>query len=57
MGLNELLFHHQVALIQYAADNKSSRDNGTSFDVVRHYEARIARLRHEIGAAAYPRWP
>ncbi|MFS0851057.1 hypothetical protein AB3M93_16555 [Novosphingobium panipatense] len=57
MGLNELLFHHQVALIQYAADNKSSRDNGTSFDLVRHYEARIARLRHEIGAAAYPRWP
>jgi hypothetical protein len=28
----------------------------SAFDLVRHYETRIARHRRELGVAAYPRW-
>lgn len=56
MDLNQLLFHHQVALIDYATRDKSDEHRGSRFDLVRHYETRIARLRHDMGVATYPRW-
>ncbi len=54
MDLNDLLYHHQVALIR-AAKVSASRTHA-AFDLVRHYEARLARHRQELGVAAYPRW-
>lgn len=54
MDLNELLYHHQVALIRAA--EVSARRAHAAFDLVRHYEARLARHRQELGVAAYPRW-
>ncbi len=56
MDLNQLLFHHQRALIQYAARDKDYHERGSRFDMVRHYETRIARLRHDMGISAYPHW-
>ena len=54
MDLNEILYHHQIALIRAAeAPVRRARD---AFDLVRHYEARLARHRLELGVAAYPRW-
>lgn len=56
MDLNQLLYHHQIALIQFATHNKGNRDAGSRFDLVRHYETRIARLRQGMGVSAYPKW-
>jgi len=56
MDLNQLLYHHQVALIRCAAHEADSPARGTRFDLVRHYEARIARLRRDLGVAGYPQW-
>lgn len=56
MDLNQLLYHHQIALIQFGTRNKGNRDAGSRFDLVQHYETRIARLRQDIGVSAYPQW-
>lgn len=53
MDLNELLYHHQVALIR--ATEVSTRRAHAASDLVRHYEARLAHHRVELGVAAYPR--
>ncbi len=56
MDLNQLLFHHQIALIQYAVHDKDVHSRRSRFDLVRHYETRIARLRNDMGVAVYPQW-
>lgn len=56
MDLNQLLFHHQIALIRYAARDQDDRERGSRFDLVRHYEIRIARLRNDMGVQSYPQW-
>lgn len=55
MDLNQLLFQQQRAIIDYAA-SKTSSLKGSQFDLVRHYERRITRLRHDMGVADYPAW-
>jgi hypothetical protein len=54
VDLNHLLFQHQVAVM----DARAPRDRcaGSRYDLVRHYETRIARLRQKLGVAAYPEW-
>ncbi|WP_218847438.1 hypothetical protein [Sphingomonas sp. R3G8C] len=39
-------------------DAQAPRDRraGSRYDLVRHYETRIARLRQKLGVAAYPEW-
>lgn len=56
MDLNQLLYHHQLALIDYAARDTIDDRHGSRFDLVRHYEKRIARLRHDMGVVPYPHW-
>lgn len=56
MDLNQLLFHHQIALMQYSAQDSGRSRVGPRFDMVRHYETRIARLRKDMGVLAYPSW-
>lgn len=53
MDLNELLFHHQVALIHGA--ETPQRSAGGDHDLARPFESMLLRLRDELGAAAYPR--
>jgi hypothetical protein len=56
MDLNQLLFHHQVALMQ--SDDADVRTPlGSRFDMILHYERRIAKLRREMGTTQYPAWP
>ena len=47
MDLNELLFHHQVALI--GASEPSHRP-----DAVAHYSRLLEALRQRLGVAPYP---
>lgn len=54
MDLNYLLFQHQVAVMD--AQTPRDRRAGSRYDLVRHYETRIARLRQTLGVAAYPEW-
>jgi hypothetical protein len=54
MDLNELLYHHQVALIRAA--QVPLRCTQSAFDLVRHYETRLAHHRLELGVVGYPRW-
>lgn len=54
MDLNHLLFQHQVAVMD--AQTAPDRCAGSRFDLVRHYETRIARLRQKLGVASYPEW-
>lgn len=60
MDLNQLLFHHQIALIKYSScgieDSSDVEPNGSRFDLVTHYARRIARLREEMGVTVYPEW-
>ncbi|MEE4454040.1 hypothetical protein [Novosphingobium resinovorum] len=56
MDLNQLLFHHQIALIEYTVRDRNDHEHRSRFDLVRHYETRIARLRHDMGVQAYPQW-
>lgn len=55
MDLNQLLFHHQIALIREDL-RKPSASSGSRFDLAAYYERRIHRLRREMGAAQYPSW-
>lgn len=56
MDLNQLLFDHQIALIRYAARSGKAGECGSQYNLVRHCEARIARLRHDLGVPSYPQW-
>lgn len=53
MDLNQLLFHHQVALMNnFGTIHHISQ--GSNFDLVAYYEERIARLRRQMGVFQYP---
>jgi len=52
--LNHLLFQHQVAVLQASGHPPAFGHRG--FDLVRHYQTRIDRLRSSLGAALYPDW-
>lgn len=55
MDLNQLLFHHQVALIRKSRGAVAAMAPASSrFDLVQHYEHRIGRLRRKMGVIAYP---
>ncbi|MCJ2181032.1 hypothetical protein [Novosphingobium album (ex Hu et al. 2023)] len=56
MDLNQLLFHHQLALIQLDTPDVQTGKRQRQFDLVRHYEKRITRLREEMGVSRYPGW-
>lgn len=60
MDLNQLLFHHQIALIKYSSigieDSSHLDPSGSHFDLVAHYAKRITRLREEMGVTVYPEW-
>lgn len=53
MDLNQLLYHHQLALIRHSA-HPCELPSPSRFDLVTHYERRIDRLRHEMGVPSYP---
>ncbi|WP_211183277.1 hypothetical protein [Novosphingobium sp. AAP1] len=38
------------------AQTRQDHHVGSRYDLVRHYETRIARLRQKLGVAAYPEW-
>ncbi|MBB3358851.1 MULTISPECIES: hypothetical protein [unclassified Novosphingobium] len=38
------------------AQTRQDHRAGSRYDLVRHYETRIARLRQKLGVAAYPEW-
>ncbi|MFA7597228.1 MAG: hypothetical protein WCY92_12825 [Novosphingobium sp.] len=46
MDLNQLLYHHQVALLE---ELRSVPANGSRFDLVQHYAKRIREYRRNIG--------
>jgi len=59
MDLNQLLFHHQVALIRSGAPGTARSGPvpaSPHFDLVAHYGKRIGRLRREMGVPRYPEW-
>lgn len=51
MDMNELLKQHQIALMNSGQESIGSA--GSTFDMVRHYEKRIKRLRKDLGVAEY----
>lgn len=53
MDLNQLLFQHQVALMRSEA-SFGRVPLGSRFDMVSHYERRIARLRRDMGVKQFP---
>jgi len=55
MDLNQLLFQQQRALIRCAGSGPCPYRE-SQFDLVRHYERRITRLRRKLGVAIYPAW-
>lgn len=55
MDLNELLYHHQRAIMR-ADPNRAGMAVGNGSDLVRHYAERIRRLRHQMGVTAWPAW-
>jgi hypothetical protein len=55
MDLNLLLFQHQVALMRNDAPHAGA-PLGSRFNMVAHYEKRIARLRQDMGTSHYPAW-
>ena len=52
MDLNQLLFQHQIALIN-ASEASPGHGRESCFDMAGHYARRIGRLRAEMGAAEY----
>lgn len=54
MDLNHLLYHHQRSLMR-AASQSASAETGAD-RLVRHYQTRIDRLRHQLGVPRYPAW-
>ena len=55
MDLNELLFQHQVALLN-ARHNARDPFLGSRFDMVQHYNRRLRKLRQELGVMHCPDW-
>jgi hypothetical protein len=55
MDLNQLLFQHQLALMKIEGAQPCPPQRGSRFDLIRHYERRIDRLRHAMGVSGYPR--
>jgi len=53
MDLNQLLYHHQVALMR-SEDSYTPVASGSRFDMVSYYERRIARLRRDMGVKQFP---
>jgi hypothetical protein len=53
MDLNQLLHQHWVAVMR---DVVPAARHGSRFDIVSHYERRIARLRNDMGVMQYPAW-
>lgn len=51
MDLNQLLYHHQVALIEAQTSVPANR-----FDLVGHYRSRIAKMRRSLDTPDVPRW-
>ena len=49
MDLNQLLYHHQVALINVGRAPKCR----SRFDMANHYAKRITTMRSKTGAAVY----
>jgi len=56
LDLNQLLYHHQIALMR-KSDDEAPQHCGSRFDLVSHYERRISKLRQELGTTQYPNWP
>jgi len=54
VDLNHLLYHHQLSLIR--AKSLSSDAGSGALRLVRHYQTRIDRLRHQLGVTGYPAW-
>lgn len=52
MDINELLYHHQIALMR-AAQMQSSSSSASRFDLVRHYAKRIRDYRQTHSLAQY----
>jgi hypothetical protein len=51
MDLNQLLYHHQVALIKAQTSVPANR-----FDLVGHYRSRIAKMRKSLDSPDVPLW-
>lgn len=60
VDLNQLLYHHQRALIEYSGNATQAplveTGNGSRFDLIGHYARRISRLRRQMGVPLYPEW-
>jgi transposase-like protein len=54
MDLNHLLYHHQLSIMQAASLPAVSRAG--AYRLVKHYQTRIDRLRHQMGVSSYPDW-
>lgn len=48
MDMNQLFFHHQIALMSAMRAQQGDRAIG-GFDLARHYATRINRFRHSRG--------
>ncbi|SMD09829.1 hypothetical protein [Novosphingobium sp. B1] len=51
MDLNQLLYHHQVALIE-----AQTSVSANPFDLVGYYRSRIAKMRMTLDTPDVPRW-
>lgn len=54
MDVNELLYHHQVSLIQASTRLGAARD--CALRLVKHYQTRIDRQRQEARTPFDPLW-
>ncbi|WP_225206904.1 hypothetical protein [Novosphingobium huizhouense] len=54
MDLNHLLYQQQVAILRKSEETPARCSAG--FDLVRHYQRRIDRLREDLGATGWPEW-
>jgi hypothetical protein len=50
MDLNELLFHHQIALIGEAEDQSAGRER---LNLVAHYAGRLQELQSRLGVSHF----
>ncbi len=51
MDLNQLLYHHQVALIEAQTSVSTN-----PFDLVAHYRSRIEKMRRSFDTPDVPQW-
>lgn len=52
MDLNQLLYHHQIALI-HASKHGAADDGSSHFDMVKYYAKRIRAYRNKRGLSEY----